>query len=133
MTEQNKSKVLNVALWVFQVLLAITFIWAGAMKLFKPDELPWLWTKESPELVAISGVFDLLAGFGLTLPSLLRVLPKMTVYAAYGTIALMLSASIFHISRGEASEIGFNIFILISAIFIARGRLTKAQIAPKRN
>lgn len=128
MTNQKKSKVLNIILWAFQILLAVTFIWAGGMKLFQPNELPWLWVKENPDLVTISGVFDLLAGFGLTLPSLLRIQPKMTIYAAYGTIALMISASIFHIIREEENQIGFNIFILLSAIFIAWGRSKKAPL-----
>ena len=132
MTNQMKTKVLTIALWIFQVLLAVTFIWAGGMKLFRPNELPWLWVKENPELVTISGIFDLLAGFGLTLPSLLRIQPKMTIYAAYGTIALMISAIIFHIIRGEENQIGFNIFILLSAIFIAWGRQKKAPIEPKK-
>lgn len=129
---EKKNVSLNIILWIFQILLAVTFIWAGAMKLFQPSELPWLWVKENPGLVTISGIFDLLAGFGLTLPSLLRVQPKMTIYAAYGTIALMISASIFHIIRGEANQIGFNIFILLSAIFIAWGRLKKAPIESKK-
>lgn len=132
MTNQKNSKVLNITLWIFQILLAVTFIWAGAMKLFQPNELPWSWVKETPELVTISGILDLLAGFGLTLPSLLRIRPKMTIYTSFGVIALMISASIFHIIRGEESQIGFNIFILFSAIFIAWGRLKKEPIEPKK-
>lgn len=129
---EKKNVLLNVILWIFQILLAVTFIWAGAMKLFQPSELPWLWVKGNPKLVTISATFDLLAGFGLTLPSLLRIQPKMTVFAAYGTVALMISASIFHIMRGEGNQIGFNIFILISAIFIAWGRLKKVPIESKK-
>ncbi|TYP97533.1 DoxX-like protein [Tenacibaculum adriaticum] len=132
MINQKNSKVLNITLWIFQILLAVTFIWASAMKLFQPNKLPWLWTKENPELVTSTGILDVLAGFGLILPSLLRIQPKMTIYAAYGTIALMISASIFHIMRGEGNQIGFNIFVLLSAIFIAWGRLKKAPIEPKK-
>lgn len=129
--EQKKTKTMNIILWVMQVLLAITFIWAGAMKLFQPDKLPWLWVKENPELVTFSGIVDLLAGFGLIFPSLLRTRPKMTIYAAYGTSALMISAIIFHIVRGEGNQIGFNIFVLASALFIIWGRVKKAPIEPK--
>ncbi len=131
MTNQKKSKVMNIILWILQSLVAITFIWAGVMKLFQSSDLPWPWVKENPELVIISGVFDLMAGIGLILPSLLRIQPKMTIYAAYGIILLMISASIFHIMRGEGNQIGFNIFILVSAGFILRGRLKKAPIEPR--
>lgn len=132
MTHQKNSNILNIILWIFQILLAVTFIWAGGMKLFQPNELPWLWVKGNPELVIVSGILDILAGFGLTLPSLLRIHPKMTIYAAYGIIALMISASIFHMLRGEGNQIGFNIFILLSAIFIAWGRQKKAPITSKK-
>lgn len=132
MTNPKKSIVLHVFLWLFQVLLAVTFIWAGGMKLFQPNELPWPWIKANPGLTVVSGIFDLLAAIGLILPSLLRIQPKMTVYAALGTIALMITASIFHISRGEGNQIGFNIFVLFAAVFIAWGRLKKAPINPRK-
>jgi uncharacterized membrane protein YphA (DoxX/SURF4 family) len=129
--EQTKLKVINVILWIAQVLLAVTLIWAGVMKLFKPEELPWQWVKENPSLVKVTGILDLLAGIGLIIPSLLRIQPKFTIYAAYGTIALMISASVFHISRGEASQIGFNIFVVVTAVFIAWGIKRKAVTLPK--
>lgn len=124
-TEQKTSKTINIFLWAAQVLLALTFIWAGFMKIFKPEDLPFPWIKANPNLVLITGIIDLLAGLGIVLPALLRVQPKLTVLTAYGIIALMITASIFHISRGEAKDIGFNIFILLIAIFIAWGRLKK--------
>jgi hypothetical protein len=116
------SKTINIALWIAQGLLAVTLIWAGAMKIFKPTDLPWPWIKENPHLVTVTGLLDLLAGLGIVLPSILRMQPKLTIYAAYGIIALMIGASIFHISRGEAKDIGFNIFVLLVAVFIAWGR-----------
>ncbi|WP_312901866.1 DoxX family protein [Chryseobacterium taichungense] len=124
-TEQKTSKTFYIILWAAQVLLALTFIWAGFMKIFKPEDLPFPWIKDNPNLVLITGIVDLLAGLGIVLPALLRVQPKLTVLTAYGIIALMITASIFHISRGEAKDIGFNIFILLIAIFIAWGRQKK--------
>ena len=129
--EQKTSKAINIILWAAQVLLAVTLIWAGAMKLFKPADLPWLWIKENPNLVKVTGALDFLAGIGFLLPALLRIQPNFVIYAAYGTLALMLAASIFHISRGEASQIGFNIFVAITSVFIAWGRQKKATIIPK--
>jgi drug/metabolite transporter superfamily protein YnfA len=131
MGEQKTSKAINVILWIAQMLLSVIFIWSASIKLFKPDALSWQWIKENPGLVKVTGIVDLLAGIGLILPTLLRIQPKLTIYAAYGTILLMVSASIFHISRGEASQIGFNIFIALTAVFIAWGRQKKAPITPK--
>lgn len=134
MTTTEKSKGLNIALWVAQGLISLTLIWAGYAKLFQPIEetaqmLPW--ALDNPGLLKFTGIVDLLGGIGIVLPAALRIQPKLTVFAAYGTIALMIAASVFHISRGEASLIGMNIFFLMLAGFIAWGRTKKAPILAK--
>lgn len=123
--QKNPSNTLNIILWITQVLLSITFIWAACMKLFQSsDKLAamWPWTAENTVLVKLTGVLDLLAGLGLVLPGLLRIQPKLTIFTAYASIALMIAAIIFHVSRGEASQIGINIFFAALAAFIAWGR-----------
>ena len=128
-SEQETSKTMNVILWIAQVILAISFIWAASLKLFQhADKLAemWPWTANNASLVKFTGVLDLLAGIGLVLPVLLRIQPKLTIYAAYGTIVLMIAASIFHIARGESSQIIVNIFFAVLAVFIAWGRQKKA-------
>ena len=89
------------------------------------------WALENPGLLKLTGIIDLLGGLGIILPAALRVQPKLTVFAAYGIIALMVLGSIFHISRGEAPLIGMNIFIILVALFIAWGRTKKATISAK--
>lgn len=131
MTAQKPSPTLNILLWIAQFTLAVGFIWASAMKLFQAAETlaeMWPWAAAHPGLVKFTGILDLLAGIGLVLPSLLRIYPQLTIYAAYATIALMVAASIFHISRGEASQIGINIFFAALALFIAWGRQAKVPI-----
>lgn len=113
---------MNILLWVAQGLLAIILLWVGSMKLFKPEGLSFPWIKENPELVIITGIVDLLGGLGIVLPVALRIRSGFTVWAAYGIIALMIVAMIFHISRGEAQNIGVNIFFLLLAVFVAWGR-----------
>ena len=125
------SKTMNIILWITQGLLAAIFIWAGFMKLFKPEELPFPWVKDNTNLVVLTGIVDLLGGLGIVLPTLLRIQPKLTIAAAYGIIVLMTVASVFHISRGEAKDIGFNIFTALLAVFVAWGRQIKAPITPK--
>lgn len=120
-----KQKTWNVILWVAQVILALTFIWAGFMKIFAPEQLPFPWVKDNPGLVLITGIVDLLGGIGIVLPALLRIQPRLTVYTAYGIIALMIVASIFHILRGEARDIGFNIFMAALSVLVAWGRTSK--------
>lgn len=125
---------MNIAIWVAQGFLALIFVWAAYTKLFQPLEetakmLPW--AQDNPGLVKITGFVEILALIGIILPSALSIKPKLTVYAAYGIIALMISAAVFHISRGEASLIGMNIFFLLLAAFVAWGRTKKVPILPK--
>lgn len=132
MTKPQSSKALNVALWAAQALLALTFAWAAYMKLFSPAgrlAAMWPWTANNETLVKVTGIVDLAGGLGLVLPMLLRIRPVLTVYAAYGVILLMIAASAFHISRGEASQIGFNVFVAALAAFIAWGRRKTWQAA----
>jgi hypothetical protein len=81
------------------------------------------WVGQVPLLVVrLLGVIDLLAAAGLVLPLLLRIKPRLTAWTAVCIIALMICAIIFHVSRGEAAVIGFNIFCVVVAAFIAWGR-----------
>ena len=64
-------------------------------------------------------------------PSLTRIMPKLTVLAAIGCIALMLGAVVFHVSRGEADKTPVNFFLIAIAVFVAWGRSTKVPIAPR--
>jgi hypothetical protein len=129
-TKQKVSKTVNIILWSAQGILAVTMIWAGFMKIFIPEGLPFVWVKDHGNLVLLTGVIDLLAGIGILLPTVLRVTPKLTVLTAYGIVILMTAASFFHISRGEANDIGFNIFMLILAAIVAWGR---QRIVPIKN
>ncbi len=125
---------MHIALWVAQALLALTFIWAAYTKLIQPIEetakmLPW--AKDNPGLLVFTGFVELIGALGIILPSALRIQPNLSIMAAYGIIALMISAAVFHISRGEGSLIGMNIFFLLLAVLVAWGRSKKAPIIPK--
>lgn len=122
-TKSRKS--LNVLLWTAQILLAAGFFWAAFMKLCQSAETlaeMWPWTASHPSLVRTTGIIDLLAGMGLVFPGLLRMTGKWTVAAALGTVCLMIAAIVFHVSRGEASQIGINLFFMVLAMFVAWGR-----------
>jgi uncharacterized membrane protein len=136
MTNQQKtSKTIHIILWIAQIVLSASLIWGGMMKFFQPIEklsALWPWTSQVPvELLKLTGFIDLLGAIGLILPSLLRIKPKLIPISAIGIIILMICASIFHIVRGEASQIGANIIFALIAIFIAWGRFFKAPILPK--
>jgi uncharacterized membrane protein len=132
-TTSNKG--LNIALWVTQVLLAAMYLMAGSTKLLQPIEemammMPWV--ADTPAgLVRFIGLSELLGGLGLLLPSILRIQPKLTVFAALGLTLVQVLASGFHLSRGETSALGMNFLLIAMAVFIAWGRAKKVPIAPK--
>ena len=129
------KKTTNVLLWIAQILLSSTLIWAAFLKLFQPIaelEAMWSWTGEvSPLFVRFTGIIDLIGGLGVILPALFRFKPVLTPIAALGIVFLMISASIFHICRGEATQIGFNVVFGIIAGFVAYGRFRIAPIQQK--
>lgn len=136
MTNQKKdNKAINIALWVVQVLLGLMFLMAGGMKASQPVEamaesLPWL-SSTPLGLVRFIGISELLGGLGLLLPSILRIKPFLTVWAAVGLAIVMLLAAIFHGSRGEFSAIGMNVVFMAMFAFIAWGRSKKVPIIEK--
>ena len=102
------------------------------MKIFNPQDLPFSWVKDNKNLAVLTGIVDFLGGLGVVLPGLFRVQPKLTIFAAYGIIVLMTVASVFHISRGEAKDIGFNIFMALLAVFVVWGRKAKITKSPEK-
>ena len=130
---QTSSKALHNSLWVAQILVAASLT-SGAIMKFMPIEkmapiMPWM-GQLPPWQVRLLGIVDLLGAVGLILPALLRIKPNLTPITAVFVIALMISSIIIHLSRGEASVIGFNVFVIILAAFIAWGRFSKAPISP---
>ena len=122
---QPTSNKLNIALWTAQIIIFLLFISGAGMKLFIPaDNLAamWPWTADNRNLVIFTGVLDALAAFGLILPMITGIAPKLTFYAAIGASALMIAAIVFHVSRGEAGQIGINVFALVLTLFISWGR-----------
>lgn len=127
MTKSNtQSKALNLALWVVQVLLAVTFVGTGVWKLLTPiDDLaakmPWM-GEVSPAFLHTTAVLDLLGGVGVFLPSATRIAPRLTALAALGCVGLMAGAIVFHLQRGEAASTPFNVVMAALSAFVAWGR-----------
>jgi uncharacterized membrane protein YphA (DoxX/SURF4 family) len=132
MTSAQPSKGLHVGLWIAQGLLAVNFVGAGVWKLATPvaalaAKMPWM-GQVSPGFLYATAAFDLLGGIGVVLPSLTRIRPGVTVWAALGCAALQASAVVFHLSRGEAANTPFNFVLIGLSLLVAWGRRAKAPI-----
>ncbi len=126
---------MKVVLWILQVVLAVAFLAAGAMKLTQPlatlaVSLPW--TADVPgALVRFIGVAEVLGGLGLVLPAATRILPRLTPIAAAALAIDMVSATLFHLARGEAMMAPIPLLLAVLLAFVAWGRFTRAPIAPR--
>lgn len=126
------SKPLNIALWIAQTLLAAMFIMAGSMKTFTPIEelakaMPWI-NEYGAGLVRFIGVSELLGGIGILLPSLIRIQPRLSVWAGIGLSIVMFLAIGFHIMLSEYAHISMPILLFFLAVFVTWGRSRKIPI-----
>ncbi|HZL92676.1 MAG TPA: DoxX family protein [Vicinamibacterales bacterium] len=125
---------MNVLLWVLQVLLSVVFIAHGLLLLMPPPDIAaqmlmslprWFWV--------FLGVAEVAAAMGLTLPGLTRVMPWLVSWAAAGIMIVMISATGYHIIRGEISSAAVTFVLLIMATFVAYMRLRVMAIAARRS
>jgi hypothetical protein len=128
---------LNTALWVVQVFLAVLFGILGIMMLsFSKDDLArtMMWPGLVPEWVLrVNGLAELAGALGLLLPSITRIRPKLTVYAGYGLMTVMILAVGFHISYGGIWMLIPNFVLGALAGFVGWGRSDgKAPIMAKK-
>ena len=135
MTLEKPSNRLNIALWIAQALLALTFVGSGVWKLLTPTPelaamIPWA-GQVPPAFLSAIGLIDLAGGLGVLLPSLTRIKPGLAVLAALGCTLLMLCAIAFHFSRGEAANTPFNFVLVALAVFVLWGRRSAAPITPR--
>ena len=125
---------MNVLLWVLQVLLALVFIAHGLLLLMPPAEIAAQLLMSLPRSFWVFlGVAEIAAAIGLTLPGLTRVMPFFVSWAAVGIMIVMISATGYHIVRGEYGPAATTFVLLIMATFVAYQRSRVLPIAPRRS
>jgi putative oxidoreductase len=117
---------MNIALWIVQVLLAIMFGMAGAVKTFQTskakEQFPWA-KNRSDSFVRFVGTSELLGALGLLLPMLTGVLPWLTLLAAIGlTLIQLLAIFTEHLPKKEYNVLPVNIILLALSVFVVFGR-----------
>jgi putative oxidoreductase len=78
------------------------------------------------------GVAEVMAAAGLTLPGVTRIMPWLVSWAAAGIMVVMVSATIFHLVRGEISSAATTVVLLAMATFVAYMRNRTLPIAARR-
>ena len=124
---------MNIVLWVLQVLLAVAFFAHGAMMVAPPAEIAAQMNASLPRWFQLFlGVAEVLAAVGLVLPGLTRILPWLVSWAAGGIIIVMVSATGYHVVRGELSSAVTTLILLVMATFVAYMRFRVLPIGARR-
>ena len=126
------NTIMNITLWVLQVLLAVAFLAHGWFFLFPPAEMVALMNSSIPPAFRIFiGVAEVLAAVGLTVPGITRILPWLIPCAAAGLMIVMIGASVLHATRGELTSTLSTAILLLLATFVAYMRWQVTPILPR--
>ncbi len=122
---------MNIALWIVQGLLALTFLYAGGTKwVMSIQEMTALMPLPLPGwFLRFIGVAELLGALGLILPGLLRIRPGLTPLAAAGLAIIMIGATLYTVAGGQMAPALFPLVVGLVAAFVAYGRW---RLAPLR-
>ena len=124
---------MNILLWALQVLLALAFFAHGAMFLFPPAAIDEQMNASLPRWFQLFlGVAEILAAVGLTIPALTRMQTWLVPSAAAGIMIVMVSATVFHLMRGEISSAVITLVLLMMATFVAYMRWRALPIPSRR-
>lgn len=111
---------MNIVLWILQVLLALAFFAHGLLFLVPPPDIARLMNESLPRWFQLFlGMAEILAAVGLILPGATRIRPSLVVWAAAGIMIVMVSATIYHLVRGEIASAGVTLLLLAMATFVA--------------
>jgi len=123
---------MNIFLWVLQVLLAAAFLAHGLLLLFPPASMVEVMNATmAPSFRIFIGVAEVLAAIGLTLPGVTRILPWLISWAAAGIMIVMISATVFHVMRGEIGSAITTAILLAMATYLAYMRWKVKPILPR--
>jgi DoxX-like family len=123
---------MNILLWVLQALLAAAFFAHGLLLLVPPADIAAQMTAELPRWFWVFlGVAEIAAAIGITLPGATRILPQLVPAAAAGIMFVMVSATIWHVMRGEISSAFVTLLLLMMATFVAYMRWRVHPIAAR--
>ena len=124
---------MNIMLWVLQLLLAAAFLAHSWLLLAPPPEIVEQMNASLPRWFQLFlGIAEVLAAVGLTLPGLTRSLPWLVTWAAGGIMIVMVSATVYHLARGENSSAAITLLLLVMATFVAYMRHRVLPIGVRR-
>jgi uncharacterized membrane protein YphA (DoxX/SURF4 family) len=123
---------MNIFLWVLQVLLAAAFLMHGWMFLFPSESMAAAMNTVIPSALRLFiGAAEVLAAIGLTLPGATQIRPWLVPLSAAGLMIVTLSATVFHVSRGETSSAMSTALLFALVTLLAYMRWRVRPIPPR--
>jgi hypothetical protein len=123
---------MNILLWVLQALLAAAFFAHGLLLLMPPPDIAAQMTAELPRgFWVFLGWAEVAAAIGITLPGATRIQPWLVPLAAAGIMFVMVSATIWHVVRGEISSAIVTLVLLVMSTSVAYMRWRIYPIRPR--
>jgi hypothetical protein len=123
---------MNILLWVLQALLAAAFLAHGLMLLMPPADIAPLLAASLPRgFWVFLGWAEIAAAVGITLPGAARIQPWLVPLAAAGIMFVMVSATIWHVVRGEISSAIITLVLLAMSTYVAYMRWRVYPIRPR--
>jgi uncharacterized membrane protein YphA (DoxX/SURF4 family) len=124
---------MNIMLWGLQVLLAVAFAAHGWLFLSPPPAIAQQMNASLPRWFQLFlGVAEVLAAVGLILPGLTRIQPWLVTWAAGGIMIVTVSATAYHLVRGELSSAAITMVLFGMATFVAFMRHRVLPIGVRR-
>lgn len=111
---------MQIAYWIVAGLLALLYIAAGSIKIFRPPAKlavsGFAWAADFPAwTVKVIGLLEVVGAIGLILPVLADVAPGLAPLAAIGLALIQLGAIATHLVRGEAKMLPANLLLVVWA------------------
>jgi hypothetical protein len=115
------------------VLLAAAFFAHGLLFLSPPPDVAVQMDATLPRWFQLFlGVAEVLAGVGLTLPGLTRIMPWLVTWAAVGVAFVSVSATVLHVVRAEWSSAVITLVLFAMAAWVAYMRHRVLPIGVRR-
>jgi uncharacterized membrane protein len=111
-------------LWIVQVLLSLTFLFAGSTKfIMTVEQMNSMAKIPLPGwFIHFIGICEILGAIGLILPWLLGIKPRLTPLAACGLVIIMIGEVTLTVAGGDIQPALFPLIVGLLAAFVAWGR-----------
>ena len=114
---------MSAVLWIVQGLLALLFLFSGAMKLVQPIEVLQKRFPLPGGFVRFIGTAEVFGALGLTLPTLLDIWPFLTLLAAVGLGIIMVGATVMTWTKTGPVSTFMPLVTGLLLTFVLLGRL----------